>query len=391
MRVSMVLFAVFMVACEGDIEGVITEDATAPATNGEQPGAETGDDEADSSDEGLDDSSGDEQDSDDSTPVEELGELVGLELEIAYDSSVDGETVCDKQLSITGTPYTGDCDGCDFAFSIESTIVEDNSEPGCYLSDYRILNTRGTIRDVILGHADVLELGEGATAASYSDAVFVRYGVDGFAGTYGPYTRVLAHDDGAGDLGVFLRDGDAIEWGVETEDFTNGDDLLVDFCDVSYVSSWTDFELSGGFTTSSESVNCDGKKVDVWTIDVESSTTVGLAVDTVAAETAFDAKLIVIGADDCVEATADDNYPCTFAPDRYECPAIEVDLAPGQYDVLVHSMINVCREGVEMGEYTLTVDSDLPIRPSLEEDDILRYEQIPTTTNYEAEGRLIVE
>ena len=60
MRVSMVLFTVFMVACEGDIEGVITEDATAPATNGEQPGAETGDDDADSSDDGLDDASDDD-------------------------------------------------------------------------------------------------------------------------------------------------------------------------------------------------------------------------------------------------------------------------------------------------------------------------------------------
>ena len=98
-----------------------------------------------------------------------------------------------------------------------------------------------------------------------------------------------------------------------------------------------------------------------------------------------------MGPDGCVVATADDNTPCTFAPDRYECPAIEVELEPGTYEVLVHSMIDVCRAGGEMGEYTLTVDAPTPIRPSLDDDDIERYEQIPSTILHEATGRLLVE
>ena len=101
--------------------------------------------------------------------------------------------------------------------------------------------------------------------------------------------------------------------------------------------------------------------------------------------------MTLIGPDDCVAATADDNTPCTFAPDRYECPAIELELEPGLYTVMVHSMIDVCRPGVEMGEYALTVDGSTPIRPALEEDDIFRYERIPSTVDYHAEGRLLSE
>ena len=54
-------------------------------------------------------------------------------------------------------------------------------------------------------------------------------------------------------------------------------------------------------------------------------------------------------------------------------------------------MIDVCRAGVEMGEYTLTVDAPTPIRPSLDDDDIHRYDQIPSTILHEATGRLLTE
>ena len=377
MRIQLTLLALLSTACEGDIgAGDVFDEPTAETEDGSTPESEN---------------EKEEEEDDEPIAVEELGDLVGLEMEVTYESTVDGDLFCAKRVEVTGTPYTGDCDGCDFAFSIESTLTEDNSAAGCYLSDYKLLLADGSIEDVVFAHADVLEVGEGETIASYADAVFVRYNLSGYSGTYGPYTRVLSHDDGGDNVGVFERDGEDFEWGSELDGSNNGDDLVVDFCAWDYVSSWSDMEVTDGFTTGTEAVNCDGKKVDVWTLDIDSPMTLGLGVDTVDTETAFDARMIVLGPDECVTSTADDNFPCTFAPSRYECPAMELDVEPGEYQVVVHSMVNVCGEGVEMGEYTLTVDSPTPVRPMLTDDDIFRYEQIPTTTDHKAEGRLIFE
>jgi|GEM_PF-3148025 len=396
MTAKLGLLAMVMVGCEGDIDAMIageqSSDEARPSSgdgSSDSDSTDTPDDDSNSGDGASDQPDGAVDDTESS--VDELGTLTGLEMELTYESTLDGDLVCSKALSITGTPFTGACDDCTFAFAIESTVTADESAPGCSVPAYQLLDTSGTLFDVVFGHSTRLDIGSGGTAASYADAAFVRYSVDGSFGTYGPYTRVLASGDGFEDLGEFLLDGDAFEWGLDQDSFTDGDDVLVDFCEPSYTSSWTDFALSGGYTSASDSVSCDGSQVDLWSIEVETASTVGLGVDTVAADTAFDAKLTLMGSDDCVVATADDNTPCTFAPDRYECPAIELELEPGMYTVMVHSMIDVCRPGVEMGEYTLTVDGSTPIRPSLEDDDIFRYERIPSTVDYRAEGRLLAE
>ena len=394
MTAKVSLFALMMIGCEGEIDGIVSEGEGTPAVaddGADAPSAEDG--QSGDNDQGSDGDNGpgaDAGDADD-TPVEDLGTLVGIEMDLVYETTLDGEPLCSKQLAITGTPFTGACDDCTFAFNVDSTMLEDTSAAGCTVADYLLLNTRSTLTNVVFGHSERVTVGTGDTASSYSDAVFVQYSVDGSAGTYGPYTRVLASADGFDGLGPFVRDGETFEWGIDEETFTDGEDVLVDYCAASYTSSWADFALADGYTTARDSVSCDGKQVDVWTIDVDATMTVGLAADTTSAETAFDAKIIVMGPDGCVVATADDNTPCTFAPERYECPAIEVELEPGTYEVLVHSMIDVCRAGVEMGEYTLTVDAPTPIRPSLDDDDIERYEQIPSTILHEATGRLLVE
>ena len=148
--------------------------------------------------------------------------------------------------------------------------------------------------------------------------------------------RLLKHffknetPDGIDDMGVFRRNEEEITWGAEREEFANGDDVMVEFCDSGYESSWSDYEVADGYTSLANSVSCDGKKVDMWSIDVEADATVAFAVDTVSSETAFDAKLTVLDSEGCVAAMADDNFPCAFAPDRYECPAIEVELEAGE-------------------------------------------------------------
>ena len=69
----------------------------------------------------------DDDDSDDSdAPMRFEGEVI-------YHSTVDGLSSCDAIISLSGTAYTGQCDGCTFAFDIHSAVTLDNSAPHCLL------------------------------------------------------------------------------------------------------------------------------------------------------------------------------------------------------------------------------------------------------------------
>src|SRR5690349_5332682 len=47
---------------------------------------------------------------------------------IAYQRIQDGDTECTANYDVTGTPYTGDCPDCAFAFDVISTL-EDSTGP----------------------------------------------------------------------------------------------------------------------------------------------------------------------------------------------------------------------------------------------------------------------
>jgi hypothetical protein len=51
---------------------------------------------------------------------------------IAYTSqSPSGETVCDSTIRFTGSDFTGECDGCDYSFKVETEETEDRSTAAC--------------------------------------------------------------------------------------------------------------------------------------------------------------------------------------------------------------------------------------------------------------------
>lgn len=380
----------FAVACAGGIKDGVTdtEPETAPL-----PGE--GDEQQD------DDSSEAETDQDtpaedgplpedgDSVSIEDLGALTGIDIDVTYETWVDDSLVCAKAVAVTGTPYTGECEGCAFAFSIEGELVEDNSEAGCYVSDYQLLRTDNGIEDLVLAYSELLEVDRWGEVSTYADAVFVTYS-SGWYGGGTSSTRVLSHADGGEDPGIFRRDGAEFVWGGDFETTINGEDQLVDYCDGGYALGWSGTEPSG-VATITEGVSCDGKKVDQWAITIDETQTVEIAADTVSAETTFDPRLFVINEDGCVVASADDNFECTFPPPSFRCPASTVELEPGEYTILVSSFIDTCLEGTEIGEYELRIDAETPMRATLLDDDIFRHEQIPAETDYRAAGTLLTE
>lgn len=385
MRLIVPLFAL---ACGGSITDGVTD--TEPEIT---PLPETSDeDSADQDAPAESNPDGDAVPGEDADAIDALGALTGIEIEVTYETWRDDALVCAKEVAVTGTPYTGECEGCAFAFDIEGTLVEDNSESDCYVSDYRMLRTDGAVGSMVLAYAELLEVDRWGEINTYADAVFVTYsstGYMGYGGTY-EYTRVLSHAEGGDDPGVFRLDGTDFVWGGDFETSVNGEDQLVSYCGTGTSSTWTGDEPTG-ISSAREEVSCDAKQVDLWEITVDETQTVDIAVDTVSADTTFDPRVMVMNTEGCVVGSADDSFECSYPPPAYSCPAVSMELEPGTYTILVTSFIDGCVDGVDEGEYKLRVDSETPIRPTLVEDDIYRYEQIPTATDYRAAGTLLTE
>ena len=189
---------------------------------------------------------------------------------------------------------------------------------------------------------------------------------------------------------MFSRSDERLRWGGEREGSNNGDDVLVEYCDAGYTFA-TDALTPDGAPTITEEVACDGKKADVWSIELDEPTTLEIAVDTVSLDTAFDPRLHIIDEDSCMVVSADDVFDCSYPPPRYRCPAIEYTFEPGEYRLVVDGFPNSCVEDKDEGEYKLLIGSDTPVRATLEEDDIYRFEQIPTEDRYSGRGELIFE
>ena len=155
------LLTLGLVACSekdedsGDFDSEVTEGDT---TGGDSDGGEGGgvdgstaddgdaDDGADEdgddggSDDGGDDEGdedgGDDDGADDGEETVWPGSLVG---ELTYTTQtidsetgeVTGELLCDQSVSLTSSPFVGDCPDCEFAFTVSGEVTEDRSSDDC--------------------------------------------------------------------------------------------------------------------------------------------------------------------------------------------------------------------------------------------------------------------
>jgi hypothetical protein len=243
---------------------------------------------------------------------------------------------------VVGTPYTGDCEGCDFAMSVTQTVTADASTADCDANPvYSLQGAPPYTTDLfVAGSAtyDVLTYtyGYGYSYATVDNAFRIGYFSDFSSyggGVYGPSTDLVAYD--GHPEGTFVQSGTNIVWDFSTSSAS------VDLGEYYYACTYgytTEAYGPAGGETSTGSLDCDGYIVDTWTFEGVAGGTATVTVDTVDAGTAFDPVVWVNDASGCTVARADDSFDCTFPPPRYSCPGLVIeDLAAETYEVVVKS------------------------------------------------------
>lgn len=301
---------------------------------------------------------------------------------VTVSSSFDGVVECDAAADLTGENYTGDCDDCDFAVAIESTITTDNSTSDCGYYPYYSFIEAGSYYDLFLAHAEEYS----GYYYDYTDAFMSgwSYSYEYYGNTYdypGPYITTISYDGSS--YGTFSRTGNDIAWTLETSGTYNDyPSAYYDDC-----GSYAEFSYSETSATATETgtgdVDCDGYIADVWTFEADGSAVV-VSVDTTIGATAFDPVLWVSGPDECTIAYADDNYTCSYPPPKYECPTAELDTTEaGTYTVVVVSSGYSCTDTTK-GDYSVSVEGGTGLTQI--QDDIDSYTTVEHSYDIEISG-----
>lgn len=251
-----------------------------------------------------------------------------------YSTAYDGVTACDSESTVTGTPYTGTCDGCDFAFAITTTATRDDSTADC--TNYASLSLTGdeAFHDMLLAY-----IPEYVYSGYYGDYTYyeiLQVGYSYYSSYYGydfvgPYWST-AHFQGS-ENSTFSFDGTNLAWTFDyATTYSTGTNYYT-YCDYTYPDAADDFTANYGGTGS---FPCGTGEGDIWTFDAPEGATANILVDTVSSDTAFDIVMWVNGPDSCTLGYADDTVDCTFPPPAYQCPSMQLeDLDAGTHQIVV--------------------------------------------------------
>ena len=288
-------------------------------------------------------------------------------------STRNGEPLCDADVTLTGTPYTGDCEGCDFAFVMEGSVARDEGSEACDLDPRLTFVPSGGFYDLLLAHADAYtytyEGYDGDYTYDYTDVLSAGYSYR--FGDYdypGPYWVRISYD--GSDRGTFSRTGDDIAWAFGYSR-SYDDDVANYYSDCASVDRSSATAASAGEAGTGE-VDCDADLVDVWSVDVDATGSLTASVDMVATESAFDPILWVNDADACTVASADDNFTCAFSGNGI-CPAVELtSLAEGTYSLVVQALDSDTCDGT-VAAYQLTANGGAATNLTQTHDDADEY------------------
>ncbi len=282
-------------------------------------------------------------------------------------TTVDGgaeTTNCDAELSLSGTPYAGDCMDCDFAFDMTSTVTSDAGLTDCNLPIVNTFTESAVYKSPILMFwSDFSETDDYGNTTEYSN--FLRTGVSidysAYGGYYyaGPYFGTLAFDGpdyygeyskGSATFTAGSAEGEGtLDW-TWSYNYETSDKNYYNVCEAVQPADATDDpELDAVAGTSG--LACSGEQIDVWEVSLSAGDTFLATVDTVAADTAFDPWFYLNTPDTCLTAYSDDAFDCAFPPADYQCPGMEVDIDDdGTYQIVVASYDSCTGES---GEYEL--------------------------------------
>ncbi|MFT7521393.1 MAG: hypothetical protein ACI9MC_003544 [Kiritimatiellia bacterium] len=290
-------------------------------------------------------------DTDDTDIVDTDPPLYAMSGEAHWFSSVDGEVVCDVDIDVTGEHHKPRCDRCDRAWAIDTVVTDDRGTRSCDLNRPELFRAVGPDR-----------------------MAWAPVWVDPFNGRVTEQALLYGSKDGVGDTWKVVLSGTDVRGGPTVSDTSihwNHDrawGVLLgppegwDACGMSVEESTLTSAPVGRYK-STGTIPCDGSKIDVWTVTVESR--VRLVLDTSKATTPFDPWLFVNSLDGCTVWEADDNLTCTHPPPSYGCPAGYLE--EGTWQVTVGSR-GQCRDGDV--DYELRLDGTRTPTVTLTEDNV---------------------
>lgn len=338
---------------------------------------DTGDTAEDTGDTGDTDSG--DTDTGDTAPT-----YTGISGSVVYQTSVEGTTNCDVEISYTGTPYTGDCADCTFAFDVEGEVVRDDSVDDCALSPTYSLVADSTYTQLGLIFWDSFEGYYGTYYNVFGTQYYYYY--PGY-GELGPYTSYHYYSPAYYDNGTLTWDGTNLAWELTGASYTYYSAYGGECASSAGVD---DTVVATGDETGTSDHHCDQTSpiVDVWSF--ESTTGVAtVTIDTVASGTAFDPWMLVTDETGCFidtgfGYTADDSFDCTYAPASYQCPSAEVSSGAGTYYVVVYSY-GSCNGTT--GAYEIRLDGGTNLTQVLDNEEIA-YSTVTESFLYRLEGVL---
>ncbi len=306
-----------------------------------------------------------------------------LDGEILYRSTIDGELHCDARIALTGTSYTGECEGCEWAFSIEAEVSEDNGSADCEMAPQLSYIANANYDSLSMAYVPVLETYSWWGDTYTYEVLMTGYDYFYYGTVYGPYWFPVSSSDES--TGTFSRVGNEIEWTFDLEYLASAE-AYSDLCD-DFSESGSTQPYGGGFQGSSD-LDCEGEIFDIWSFTTtDSGATLSVTVDTSSDDTAFDPMIWLRGPDDCSLIRADDNYECTYDPVAYRCPSLQVEESEaGNYQVVVASYGSCAGK---TAAYALRVDGPLSGELLLELDDIQRYGETTHVLDIDGSATLI--
>jgi hypothetical protein len=244
--------------------------------------------------------------------------------------TVDGIEACSETHELAGTPYTGDCPGCLFAFEITATAPQGSGD--CPPDAHLTWAADGMFQDIRLALTDSHEVLWGT-----SSPTMTYYG-----GTAPPEDWVA--------VGQGSWDGETLELqtSLQHEEFEYSPDLFEECGEVGYPVLTT----FGPTQDAPGTVQCDTSTFDIWEFEATEGAVARIWVDNlpdVAPEDTLGPMMGVTDAETCLLAIASPTFPCASSPgpEPLQCPGLElVAPATGSYRVIVLGAGEPCQEGV---------------------------------------------
>lgn len=276
----------------------------------------------------------------DSVPVN----YVDFDGSMTYVVETNGSRVCDADITLSGTPYEGDCEDCDFAFAIDAQITRDDGTDDCYYYPFITFIPDEVYTDLWIQHFPVYEYGA-YNLYNYVQSGFYYYG-------YGPYYFTLGYGGGFAGRTTFRNDVLDLDFYYYAPGYLGYNARYYDACGEK-LSNSTETQPHEGVAMTSR-LACDQTKGDVWTFDVAEGTDIAVTIDTVADESAFSPLLLINDPSACTVGFAQDNFMCEYPPPTYLCPVwAQARASAGRWSAIVLS--NGSCNGAE-GEYEIRVE-----------------------------------